>query len=493
MTHQHVSFFQKYIFPIERQERQKFYYFAVLAFLISVGNLNLTGLRDSLVITAPNSSATILVYLRCFGSLPIGILFVMFFSWMIDRFSRRSIFNVFFLSTSAFLLFFPFFLYPSIERYQPSPQYIENLIQSYPHWKWFIVIYGNWLICIYYLIVDLWLGASFTVLFWQLANQVVTTHEAKRFYPVFIAIGGLASIASGMGVVKLVNMVLASPSDQGQVWTHVFQLVSVLSVVSFLIAVSIHIILWERPFMLKHKTPPKDRSKTSIFQGFHYLFNSKYLRCIFLILLSNEMIYEFTALLWKTELNKIETSPDNYNYFLSQVRIWEGIGVAIIAYISKTFIPQLGWKFVAYMAPLLTGLSATVFLSALLLNGHFPEFSQLSSLIIYIGTANTIIISLVYYAFVYTTKEMAYIPLPTDMKVKGKAAVDVLSFDIANGGSAGTDAILTAYFAAGLLITLPYASVFVFILLGIWFYSVRTLAPLYEELIKVEGNEKSMN
>jgi len=475
--------FEKYILPIAKAERLKFFYLALFAFFVSIGNQTLGGIRDTLVITAPNSDATIIVYLRCFGSLPLGILFIMFFTWSIDRFPRERIFNSFFIFTSVFLVIFSFLIYPSAALLEPDKNWISNLITTYPHFKWFFVIFGNWTLCLYYLLNDLWLAVSLAVFFWQLANQVVTTQEAKRFYPLFMSFGGAASVLSGYFVVKIANIVIAETAPE-LTWMRTFQGANLLSVVTYLIAFLIHKEMWKRPFMEHARFKPLKSPETNLFKGFEYLIKSPYLRAMFFILLTNEMIYQFNSVLWKDLLNHYMATPDDLNDFFSEMRIFAGIGTIVFAYSTNFLIHHYGWRKIAYVAPIVSVLAVGLFLSFAYFSSNSTENSDLSELIIYVGSSSILILTWVSLAFVYTTVEMAYIPLSDELKTKGKTAVDVVSYNLGEGGAAGTDAILTSYFAAGLLITIPYVSIIVVLLFILWFFSVHKLAGLYEELTK---------
>ena len=54
----------------------------------------------------------------------------------------------------------------------------------------------NWTSALYYVVAEVY-GSAMGILFWKLANDVVSVSQSKRFYPLFAYTIGLALIVSG--------------------------------------------------------------------------------------------------------------------------------------------------------------------------------------------------------------------------------------------------------------------------------------------------------
>lgn len=61
---------------------------------------------------------------------------------------------------------------------------------------------SHWTSSLYYVIAEVYSSVSVGILFWQYANDVVSIDQARRFYPLFAQMSGLAPIVAGQYVVR---------------------------------------------------------------------------------------------------------------------------------------------------------------------------------------------------------------------------------------------------------------------------------------------------
>jgi ATP:ADP antiporter, AAA family len=99
-----------------------------------------------------------------------------------------------------------------------------------------------------------------------------------------------------------------------------------------------------------------------------------------------------------------------------------------------------------------------------------------------VGAAQNIFSKSCKYAFFDPTKEMAYIPLDQESKVKGKAAIDVVGARFGkSGGSLIQQGLLLLPLGGTIASVAPFVAVILFFIIGIWIVSARSLNKLFVE------------
>ena len=144
---------------------------------------NYTILRDTkdvLVVTAPKSGAEIIPFLKTYVNLPGAVLFTIAFSSMNNRMSPNA---VFYSCLGPFLAFFGLFattIYPNTGVLHPH-LFADKMAAFLPSgFAAPIAIFRNWSFSLFYLAAELWGSVVVSVLFWGLANRVMTVQEAEK-------------------------------------------------------------------------------------------------------------------------------------------------------------------------------------------------------------------------------------------------------------------------------------------------------------------------
>lgn len=97
---------------------------------------------------------------------------------------------------------------------------------------------------------------------------------------------------------------------------------------------------------------------------------------------------------------------------------------------------------------------------------------------VFVGAVQNILSKSTKYALFDPTKEMSYIPLDEESKMKGKAAVDVVGGRFGKGGGAGIQQFMFL-FIGPIAVVAPYTAIILFIIIAIWIVGVYKLHKLF--------------
>ena len=380
--------------------------------------------KDALVISA--GGASVIPFLKGYVVFPASIAFVLLYSKLISAFSKQT---VFYIISSGFLCFYLLFstvLYPFRDALHPSLETVATWSETIPALKYFISIFATWSFSIYYVLAELWGSAMLSLLFWQLANDVTTTKEAKRFYPMFGLIGNIGLILSGVAGKKFYHISKQFPDNQ---WG-----VNLSLIASSIIVSGIGTILCYKYLNKKDnnednnstepKPSPKKKPKLSPKESMKLLVQSKYLLLIATLVICYGISMNLIDILLKNQLNALLKDPNDYNEFLQNISIGTGVFTMLTILFSKGIVQKFGWLKGAIITPLIILITGAAFFSFSLfpdsLSGIGACLSMSPLLIsVWIGTFQNILSKGVKYGLFDPTKEMAYIPLDDELKTKG--------------------------------------------------------------------------
>src|SRR3990170_370715 len=94
---------RSFFWPIHRHELKKFVPMVLLFFLVSFNYHLLRIVKDALIITAPQSGAEVIPYLKVWAVLPSAIGITLLFTTLSNKFNRE---NIFYVMIGIFIGFF---------------------------------------------------------------------------------------------------------------------------------------------------------------------------------------------------------------------------------------------------------------------------------------------------------------------------------------------------------------------------------------------------
>ena len=121
----------------------------------------LRNLKDAIILTAKNSGAEVIPFIKVWGMLPGVFLATWVYTRLRRYFTKESVFYIIITSFIVYFLFFAFYLYPHSEQFHLEK--VGNWVSSVlpQGFQGLIALVWNWTFTSFYIISELWAG-----LFW---------------------------------------------------------------------------------------------------------------------------------------------------------------------------------------------------------------------------------------------------------------------------------------------------------------------------------------
>ena len=219
----------------------------------------------------------------------------------------------------------------------------------------------------------------------------------------------------------------------------------------------------------------------SMRENFSYLFQSRYLLCIALIVVAYNLVINLVEPLWKHEVRELYPNPSDYSIYMNKVTTVIGIIATLTSlFISGNAIRKFGWSFTAMITPAILLVTSIGFFGFFFIKDAPSElvFAMFGTtplaLVVFFGTAQNCLSRAAKYTVYDATKEMAFVPLDIESKIKGKAAVDGVCSRLGkSGGSVIHQSLLLTF--SNLTASAPYVAGFLLAIISIWSVAVVAL------------------
>jgi AAA family ATP:ADP antiporter len=476
---------RKILWPIEWHENKKFLPMAAMMFCILFNYSSLRSIKDGFVVTSIGPEA--ISFLKTYVVLPSAILAMVIYAKLCNIMSQQKVFYTVTFAFLAYIALFAFVLYPNPILVHPNPETIENLSQQFPNFKWFIKIIGQWSYATFYTVAELWGSMMLSLLFWQFANQITQTSEAKRFYSMFGLLGNLSLPLTG----AVLGYFL---SDEVKIVTDELKFVPLFIITIFSGFVVVFLYWWinknvltdSRFFDSNATKTKKSKVKLSLVDSFKMIFTSKYLGLIAMLILAYGISINLVEGVWKAKVKELYPTKEQYTIFMAAFQGYQGWAAILFMIVGSNILRRVSWGVAAIFTPLMILVTGLAFFGFIVFDNKIAMYltgilaSTPLALAVTIGTIQNVLSKATKYSLFDSTKEMAYIPLDDEMKSKGKAAVDVVGGRL---GKSGGGVIQSTFFilfpAFSFAEATPYFAGVFFIIVILWVYAIRALNKEY--------------
>ena len=223
----------------------------------------------------------------------------------------------------------------------------------------------------------------------------------------------------------------------------------------------------------------KVKAKMSVGESFSFLAASPYIRDLATLVVAYGISINLVEVTWKSKLKAQFPNPNEYSAFMGNFSTATGIITFSMMLLAKQIFSKFGWGVAALITPTMLLITGLIFFSLVLFSDSIAPWLKTCGLTplyaaVLVGAAQNIFSKSSKYSLFDPCKEMAYIPLDDEVKVKGKAAIDVICNPLGKSGGALIQQFMIIGFGS-LAASTPYLAVILFAIVGAWLKAAASL------------------
>ena len=488
------SSFYKFL-PFRSNEKKKFLAFCLLKAVLSFFFTMVKIQKSNNLVTAHGAEKIPATKTLVFV---LSLIIVVFYTMMSNKYRQDQLFYGILFTFLGFFIVYGFFILPYVDMLRPhhAAVWMEKYAgsQFFNRWlKYWVVLYLNWEKVLFYCMAELWGQFCIIMFFWSLCNELCSKAEAKRFYHFFIAAGCIGSTLGAWFLTFLCRAAESQVAMGGVMSKHLVlhKVSSWLSLIGIgVVCLLVGIYRWINTSLFSSEVAlraHKVKTKLSFWEGVKYIFSNRYLLAAATMIIACAVSSNLVEITYQRYVKLTGGTPAEYAYFMQ----WQMFALNMLCIFAAFFIIPyimrfMGWKVVAYIAPLLVMIMGGVFfLSSILNKGgalepFFHRFFGMSAVkgICLLGLLQSVLATFGKYAFFDSTKEIIYIGMGPEGRRKGKAAIDVVGSRMGKTLSSIIHMVVMGLFDAGEDVrkVTPFLLVIFLAVIMSWFKSVNYLS-----------------
>ncbi len=443
--------------------------------------------KDTLIVASHGSGAETISFIKMWVVFPVSIAFVMLYAWLSNRLRQRTLFYGIITTFALVYALFAFVLYPNRILLNMSPETLNQLQTIHPHLKWFFPMIGYWVYTLFYAFSEMWAAVVLTLLFWQFANQITPVQQAKRFYMMYGTFSAFGMMAAG-GLTKYLNRLDLE-------WSVIFQIMMGVVVLNCVIVMCIyhwvnaHVVTDAQRYHPEHGKVHKNMEiKLSLFESFKHIIKSDYLVYIAILAIAYNISINIVEITWKSQLKIMFPTKRLYSDFMGDFNLWLAGVMFVTGIIGVNVVRKFSWYASALVTPIVMLITSTLFFGLTLYGEFFLKTCVVGMSPIlassWMGLIQNLSARSTKFSFFNATREMAYIPLDAELKIKGKAAIDVLSGRVGKLGGSALQQILLIIVGGTQLMIAPYLAIILVLIIICWVIAVGALNQRFTKLAR---------
>jgi AAA family ATP:ADP antiporter len=488
--------------PIHNFELKKFLPMGLMMMCILFNYTILRDTKDTLMVNAPGGGAECLSFLKLYGVTPAAILFMIVFIKLANVLSKERLFYTVLVPFLVFFGAFAFVIYPHKEALHMSMDSIQAAQASLPNLHWLIPVIGNWSFSIFYILSELWGSVVLSMLFWQFANEITKIKEAKRFYGLFGMIGNIGLLLSGPTIIFTAKYAKTLPQDVDSFGINLKLLMTAVLlsglVLTFTYRWMQRNVLTDPNLYQPGQGKKKEKAKLSVMESFRYILKNPYLGLIAVLVLSYGVAINLVEGVWKGQIKIAFPDKNDYNMFMGQFSTWTGAITILLMVVGNNVLRKLSWTKAAILTPIMVLVTSSIFFLVVWNGNYSSPYAPLMGttvvlVAVIVGQIQNVLSKGTKYSLFDSTKQMAYIPLDPEAKVKGQGAVEVIGGRAGKSGGAFIQSTLLAVIGGSVsLASLTYIlGPLVILICAVWCFSVLGLGRKFNALVASKEAEKA--
>ena len=483
--------------PVHRSELKKVLSMLLLLFLICVSYSVLRNLKDAVILTAKHSGAEVIPFIKVWGIFPAAIGATWVYTRLNRYFSKSSVFYIIISCFLAYFLVFAFILYPNSEKLHLHR--LGNWLSTFlpEGFQGLIALVRNWTFTSFYIVSELWATLLLAVIYWGFVNDVTCVGEAKRTYGILNIGANVAPILGG-ALALVFSRPFAIPflltSDS---WTQTIYQLILLIVVLGIACMGLY--AWINRYVLtdNEKKEPclikqEIKKHLSIRESIKYILRSRYLVPLAIIVLGYNISINLTDVLWKAQLTTLFSDPSIMLEHMNKITVGIGILATCGALFFSILITRLGWTFTAVITPVMMTLTAVGFFTFMFCSDSLAAFSAAVfgltpfAMAVYCGSLQNCLSKACKYSVFDASKEVAFLPLNSESKLKGKAAIDGLGSSLGKSGSSLAYQVFIVLMGS-VALSAPFVACVLFLILIAWSSSAFYLGRQFKQMTATDS------